>query len=50
VGAAAGAAAAGGALPPGCEYRPMLRRYVCPNGVAYVAAYGANGVYYTPVP
>lgn len=41
--------AAYAALPPGCGYRPILRRYQC--GAAWLApAYGANGLYYQVVP
>lgn len=55
VGATAGAAVASAApgayaaLPGGCVYRPFPHKYDC-GGVWLAAAYGANGVYYYPVP
>ncbi len=37
------------ALPAGCAYRPFPHEYDC-GGMWLAAAYGANGVYYYPVP
>ena len=36
-------------LPGGCAYRPFLREYEC-GGAWFAPAYGANGVYYRPMP
>jgi hypothetical protein len=57
VGAAVGAAAASAAaapaayatLPAGCIYRVLPHAYEC-GGVWLAPSYGANGVYYSPVP
>jgi hypothetical protein len=57
VGAVAGAAVASAAarppayavLPGGCVYRVFAHAYDC-GGYWLAPSYGANGVYYSPVP
>jgi hypothetical protein len=56
-GVAAGAASANppgtiyGTLPAGCTYTPINRQayYACSDGLWFMPAYGANGVYYRVV-
>jgi hypothetical protein len=40
-----------GTLPAGCAYRPQAGQayYACSDGLWFVPAYGANGVYYRVV-
>ncbi|MFL5288208.1 MAG: hypothetical protein ACJ8AW_46430 [Rhodopila sp.] len=42
--------AAYAAVPAGCVFRILANRYECSGGMWLAPAYGANGVYYQPVP